>query len=218
MLVSLEIASDKNPVSVAQINPPQLRIKPSFLQIAQNLLQSGYLGAIIVAAKIDLNTASDCKNAEPFIPAPTDLRNEPPGESQLALLVEILNENSELPGKLAPWSENFGIKSCYYGQTCMFARRSADETYASIVHEVKLPPFYQGNRLAFYYLYTNPIWNLPADHSGSYPRMVCDPLPYPVEIEGEDVHPGRDLRLLDDGLRVEHLTAAYLDTSDIQEG
>ena len=216
--MNLKIASDKNSVSVAQINPPQLRMKPFFLQIAQNLLQSGYLGAIIVAAEIDLNTASDCKNAEPFTPAPTDLRDEPPGESQLALLVEIFNENSELPGKLAPWSENFGVKSGYYRQTCMFARRSADETYASIVHQVKLPAFYQGNRLAFNYLYTNPIWNLPADHSGSYPRMVCDPLSYPVEIEGENVHPGRDLRLLYDGLRVQHLTATHLDTSDIEEG
>ena len=100
----------------------------------------------------------------------------------------------------------------------MFARGCVDETYASIVHQVKLPAFYQGHRFAFNYLYTYPIWNLPADHRGSYPRMVCDPLPYPVEIEGEDVHPGRDLRLLDNGLRVQHLTAAHLDTSNIEKG
>ena len=48
--------------------------------------------------------------------------------------------------------------------------------------------------------------------------MACDPLPYPVEVEGEDVFPGRDLRLLDDGLGVQHLTAAHLDTSHIEEG
>lgn len=38
MLVEFKISSDKNPVSVAEINPSDLMVKPFFLQIAQDFL------------------------------------------------------------------------------------------------------------------------------------------------------------------------------------
>jgi hypothetical protein len=77
-LQELKIPSDKNPVSMAEINPPELLVNFSLLQIPQYPFEPGYSGAIVSGAEVDLNTTTDHKNSEPSMGVPANFRDESP--------------------------------------------------------------------------------------------------------------------------------------------